>query len=56
MTITSNSDSFAMFQKLDMGIIVHAPGSHILFCNNRASELLGLSTEQILGQEAMDPA
>ncbi|MBX9818999.1 MAG: EAL domain-containing protein [Burkholderiaceae bacterium] len=45
-----------MFQKLDIGIVVHAPDSRILFSNDRASQLLGLSREQLLGKEAIDPA
>ncbi len=54
--MTTTGLNFEMFQRLDIGIVVHAPDSGILFSNNRASELLGLSTEQLSGKVAIDPA
>ena len=54
--MTTTGLNFEMFQRLDIGIVVHAPDSSILFSNNRASELLGLSTEQLSGKDAIDPA
>ncbi|OHD19870.1 MAG: hypothetical protein A2Y38_26705 [Spirochaetes bacterium GWB1_59_5] len=41
---------------LDDGIIVHAPDTSIIMSNQRASELLGLSEQQLKGMEAIDPA
>jgi PAS domain S-box-containing protein len=41
---------------LEAGIVVHAPNTSVLVSNTRASELLGLSKEQMKGKEAMDPA
>jgi PAS domain-containing protein len=41
---------------LDAGVIVHAPDTSIIDCNDRASELLGLNKEQLLGKVAVDPA
>lgn len=43
-------------QKLHTGIVVHAPDSRIVFSNHRASELLGLTEEQMQGKTAIDPA
>jgi PAS domain S-box-containing protein len=40
---------------INMGFVVHAPDAHILQCNETACELLGLSIEQMLGKEAIDP-
>jgi PAS domain-containing protein len=54
--MTSSGNSFELFQKLRMGIVVHAPDSRILFSNDRASELLGLSKEQLIGKDSIDPA
>jgi len=41
---------------LDAGIVVHAPDTSIIMSNQRASELLGLSEQQMKGKEALDPA
>jgi PAS domain S-box-containing protein len=40
---------------LETGIVVHAPDSAIITSNPRASELLGLTFEQMQGKVAMDP-
>jgi diguanylate cyclase (GGDEF)-like protein/PAS domain S-box-containing protein len=45
-----------LLHHLSSGIVVHAPDTHILFSNVRASELLGLSVEQLNGKMAIDPA
>jgi len=45
-----------LLHHLSSGIVVHAPDTHILFSNVRASELLGLSVEQMNGKMAIDPA
>lgn len=41
---------------MDAGIVVHAPDTSIIMSNPRASELLGLSEQQMKGKEAIDPA
>ena len=43
-------------QNLEAGIVVHAADTSIVMNNPRASELLGLSDEQMKGKEAIDPA
>ncbi|OFX83809.1 MAG: hypothetical protein A2X00_09990 [Bacteroidetes bacterium GWE2_32_14] len=40
---------------LEAGIVVHAPDTSIVMNNNRASEILGLSNEQMKGKVAVDP-
>lgn len=40
---------------LDAGIVIHAKDTSILFNNHRASELLGLTDNQIRGKQAIDP-
>jgi len=40
---------------LEAGVVVHAPDTSIMMSNNRASELLGLSEEQLRGKQAIDP-
>jgi len=45
-----------LLQKLQVGIVVHAANSSILFSNPRAAELLGLTEDQMHGKVAIDPA
>jgi PAS domain S-box-containing protein len=46
----------ALVEKMQVGVIAHAPDTSILFANPRASELLGLTEDQLLGKTALDPA
>jgi len=41
---------------LETGIVVHAPDTSIIMNNLRASELLGLSEDQLSGKLAIDPS
>jgi hypothetical protein len=45
-----------ILNKLQTGVVVHGPDTHIVFCNPRAAELMGLSEDQMRGKTAMDPA
>lgn len=40
---------------LDAGVVVHAPDTSIVMNNHKASELLGLSDDQMSGKLAIDP-
>jgi diguanylate cyclase (GGDEF)-like protein/PAS domain S-box-containing protein len=44
-----------VLMNLHTGVVVHAPDTSIIFSNHRASELLGLSEDQMLGKRAIDP-
>ncbi len=44
-----------LFQHLDAGVVVHGANTEILFVNPRASELLGISIEDLLDREASHP-
>jgi PAS domain S-box-containing protein len=46
----------ALVQNMQVGMVVHAPDTSILLCNPMASQLLGLSSDQLLGKTAIDPA
>lgn len=37
------------------GVVVHDKNTKILFCNGSAEDILGLSYNQMIGKEAMDP-
>jgi PAS domain-containing protein len=39
-----------LLDNLDAGVVVHAADTSVIMSNNKASELLGLSTGQILGK------
>jgi PAS domain S-box-containing protein len=45
-----------LVQHLHAGVVIHAPDTQILFANERASFLLGLSDDQMMGKTAVDPA
>jgi PAS domain S-box-containing protein len=45
----------ALVDHLWAGVVVHAPDTSIVLANPRASELLGLSVDQMAGRTAMDP-
>lgn len=44
-----------LITNLEAGVVVHAPDTSILMNNAKASELLGLSSEQMRGVVAIDP-
>ena len=46
----------SLLNNLDAGIVVHAPDTSIVINNTRASELLGLSNDQMKGKAAIDQA
>jgi PAS domain S-box-containing protein len=46
----------SLVDNLHAGVVVHAPDTSIVFGNAMASELLGLSADQMYGKAAMDPA
>ncbi|MBT1445041.1 PAS domain S-box protein [Shewanella sp. JM162201] len=45
-----------LIEYIPVGIVVHGPQSEILYANNKASDILGLSIEQMMGKVAIDPA
>ena len=45
-----------LIDNLHCGIVVHAPDTSILLCNDKACQLLGLTIDQMLGKTAIDPA
>lgn len=45
-----------LIENLHAGVVVHGPNTEILISNNKASQLLGLSKEQMMGKKAIDPA
>ncbi len=45
-----------LLQHLQVGVVIHAPDTGILFSNEMASEMLGLTTDQLSGKTVGDPA
>lgn len=41
-----------LISDMQIGIVVHGPGGEIVFHNEKATELLGLTTDQLLGKTA----
>lgn len=44
-----------VLMNLHTGVVVHAPDTSIIFSNRRATALLGLSEDQMLGKRVIDP-
>ena len=44
-----------LMQNMNAGVNVHAPDSRIVHSNARASEIMGLSEDQMKGKKAVDP-
>jgi len=47
--------SLAVDKNLPVGVVVHGPDTRIVLCNPEASQLLGVSSDQMLGKDARDP-
>lgn len=45
-----------LVQNMQVGLVVHKPDTSILLSNPMASQLLGLTPDQMLGKTAIDPA
>jgi len=45
----------ALVENLQVGVVAHAPDTSILLSNPEASEILGLSPDQMYGKKAIDP-
>ncbi len=45
-----------LLDHLTVGVVVHGPDTQILFSNQQAAQLLGLSVDQMQGKATMDPA
>jgi PAS domain S-box-containing protein len=56
MLKASNEERYcSLLNNLDVGIIVHALDTSILISNPRATELMGLTEDQLKGKMAIDP-
>ncbi len=54
--LKSEERYIGLINNLEAGVVVHAPNTSIVMSNLRASELLGLTEEQMVGKEDTDPA
>jgi PAS domain S-box-containing protein/putative nucleotidyltransferase with HDIG domain len=48
-------DHGLLIDNLPVGVIVYAPDARIVLCNPEALQLLGMSSDQMLGKDALDP-
>ena len=53
--LSKEEDHWALIKNLPAGVIVLAPDTRIVRCNSEASQLLGVSSEQMLGKFARNP-
>ena len=57
LALQESEDRFSVLvQNLPTGVVVHASDSSVLFANKMASQILGLTVDQMQGKTAMDPA
>lgn len=54
--IRSEKEHRSTLDNLLAGVVVHAQDTGILFCNPAASNMLGLTIDQMSGKKAIDPA
>jgi PAS domain S-box-containing protein/putative nucleotidyltransferase with HDIG domain len=54
--LAKEEDHWLLIKNLPAGVIVHAPDTRIVRCNPEASHLLGMSSKQMQGRDAGDPA
>jgi len=56
LSLIENQEAhWLLIENLPVGVIVHAPDTRIVLCNPEASQLLGMSSEQILDKDSRDP-
>lgn len=53
--LAKEEDHGLFINNLPVGVIVHAPDTRIELCNPEALQLLGMSSDQILGKDSRDP-
>ena len=51
----NEADYRALIEKMSFGVLKQGPNAEILLANNSASELLGLSKDQLAGKTSFDP-
>ncbi len=51
----SNEKYLTLMDSLGIGVVLHGPDGSIILSNPKASEILGISSEQMKGKKAIDP-
>ncbi len=44
-----------LIENLPVGVFLHAPDTQVVLCNSEASQLMGMTSVQMLGKDANDP-
>ena len=53
--IETLEEHWLLIKHLPVGVVVHAPDTKIVLCNPEASQLLGMSSDEMLNMSARDP-
>ena len=53
--LAKEEDHGLLIKNLPVGVIVHDPDTRVVLCNPEASELLGISSDLMLGKDTSDP-
>jgi PAS domain S-box-containing protein/putative nucleotidyltransferase with HDIG domain len=52
LSMVENQEAhWLLIENLPVGVVVHTPDTHIVLCNPEASQLLGVSADQLLGKK-----
>jgi PAS domain S-box-containing protein/putative nucleotidyltransferase with HDIG domain len=56
LSLIENLEAYwLLVENLPVGVIVHTPDTRIVLCNPEAAQLLGMSSDQVLGKDTCDP-
>ena len=56
LSLLENEEAhWLLIENLPVGVVVHDPDTRIVLCNPEASQILGMSSEQVLGKGASAP-
>jgi diguanylate cyclase (GGDEF)-like protein/PAS domain S-box-containing protein len=55
-TIVKEYQLSSIFNNIDVGLLLQGPNSEIFLSNQQAFEMLGLSSDQLLGKSSFDPS
>ena len=51
----TDKENYGLLESIQASVVVHGPDTKIITCNKAAQNLFGLTEEQMLGKEAVDP-
>ena len=54
--LRDSENKYRLFlENISVGVVAHAPDTTLLYCNQKALQILGLTIDQMIGKTAFDP-